>query len=72
MEYELKVITDDATRHIPAWDNFLTYIHSKHETLTHNLFNFELANINCRNVMRSDYIIFNTQEDALLFLLSWS
>ena len=40
MEYELKVITDDATRHIPAWHNFLTYIHSKHETLTHNLFNF--------------------------------
>jgi hypothetical protein len=73
--YKLQVVNfnSDPVSIIQAWYNFNKYLNLGYGNQDDpTLFDVELAKFNCKNVINTDYVVFETKEDAVDFLLRWS
>ena len=52
-----------------AWNNFVDTVMWSHDY--DGVFNNELAKFNARNIESTEFIEFNTEEDALAFVLKF-
>ena len=61
------------TRFVPCWHNFIKHVHEESQ-LQDDMFDAvyyrELSSFNARD--EPNYIVFETQEDMMAFLIRWS
>jgi hypothetical protein len=77
--YDLKVCWLDhderKTKQHPAWKNLSEYAYNRADAVEFSdaiiFINKELEKFNCVNILRSDYIRFETESDAMQFILTW-